>query len=118
MRIIASTILAIAAATALAQDYSTATVIEARSGTEIQAGIFGGTVENANVSVITIEFSGMRYTGEYQTVLSGGRNAASNFVVGSEVQARIHRDRQIRILREDGKEIRARITRRELVTDE
>lgn len=107
-------LLALAQVAIADEEYRPARIVDASSGSEMQAGALGG-VENANVNSITIELDGMRYTAQYQTLLPGGKNASSNFVVGTEVQAYVHDDRQIWILREDGKPLKIRITRREVI---
>lgn len=100
------------------EEYRPARVVDIGTDTEIQSGgVFGGTT-NAYNSAITIEIDGMRYTAQYQTLMPGGKNSASNFVVGSEVQVYVHEDRQLWILREDGKPLKVRITRREIVQPE
>jgi hypothetical protein len=98
------------------EEYRTARVVDAGAGTELQSdGAFGG-VSNANVHTITIDLDGMRYTAEYQTLTPGGKNSSTQFVVGTEVQAYVHNDRQLWILREDGTPLKIRITRRELLS--
>lgn len=111
---LALTLLA-AAGPAIADDdtYSTARIVDAGQSTELQAGAFGS-VDNANVNSITVELDGMLITAEYQTLLAGGKNASSNFIVGSDVQARIQ-GKRLWILRDDGKPLKIRITRREIL---
>lgn len=119
MRLIAPLLLAVAfAANAADDEYSTGRIVDASQGTELRAGLFGSGVSNANANSLTVELDGMRYTVDYQTILSGGKNAASNFVVGTEVQARVHKDKWLVLLRPDGKTLRVRITRRELVASD
>lgn len=98
------------------EEYRPARIVDAGSGWGIAAGAFGG-VENEHQNSITIEIDGMRYTAQYNT-LTGGKNSAANFVVGSEVQVYVHEDRQLWILREDGKPLKVRIARREIVQPE
>lgn len=100
------------ASSAMAQEFSTGHVVDVSQGTEMRAGMFGG-VSNANQNAITVDLDGMRYTAAYQTVLPGGKNSASQFVVGTDVQARIVRDNWLELLRPDGKPLRVRIVRRE-----
>lgn len=107
-------LLMVASAHAADDDYRPAIIVDAGQDTELRAGVFGG-VTNANANTITVELDGMRYTANYQTILPNGRNASSHFVVGAEVMARVHRDKFLWILREDGKPLKVRITRREIV---
>lgn len=100
---------------AIADEYSIATIVDAGQSTELYADGFGG-VQGANENTLTVDIDGMRITASYATILASGKNAASNFIVGSEVQARVHRNNKwLYIVREDGKELRARITRRAIV---
>jgi hypothetical protein len=109
-------LLAVSSLAIAQEEYRPARIIDASSGWGMEAGAFGD-VENAHQNSITIELDGMRYTAQYNT-LTGGKNSAANFIVGAEVQARVHDDRQIWILREDGKPLKIRITRREIVQPE
>lgn len=116
MRVLALlAMLAVAPVHAADDDYRRAIVVDAGQSTELRAGgVFGG-VTNANTNTITVEIDGMRYTADYQTILAGGKNASSNFVVGAEVMARVHREKFLWILRDDGKPLKVRITRREII---
>jgi len=104
------------AALGVEDGYSVGVIVDADQSTELRSsGMFGGGVQDANANTITVDLDGMRYTVDYQTLLAGGKNASSRFVVGSEIHARVHNGKWLWILREDGKPLRARITRREIV---
>ena len=97
-----------------ADDYRTGTVVDAGQDSKLSVSLFGG-VQNENANTITVALEGMLYTVSYQTMFSGGKNASSNFVVGTEVQARVHKNKRLWIMREDGKPLKANIVRRELL---
>jgi hypothetical protein len=98
-----------------ADDYSTATIVDAGQGTELVADGLGG-VYGTNQNTLAIEMDGMRITATYATILASGKNAAANFIVGTTVQARIDKNNKwLYVVRADGKELRARITRRAIV---
>jgi hypothetical protein len=95
-----------------ADDYSTAKIVDAGQGTGLVSDGRGG-VYPTNQNTLAIEMNGMRITATYETILASGKNAAANFIVGTEVQARIDKNNKwLYVVREDGKELRARITRR------
>ena len=94
--------------------YSTATIVDAGQNSELDVGVFGG-LRKSNENSITVELNGVRLTADYETFFASGKNASSNFIVGSQVQARVHRNKWLYVLREDGKPVKARISRRELV---
>jgi len=104
----------LAGVTSADDEYRTAKIVDAGQDTEISADLFGD-VQNANMNTITVELDGMRITANYQTLTPGGKNASSRFIVGTEVQARVHNDKQLWIIRADGKPLKLRISRREMV---
>src|SRR5690606_14609945 len=97
-----------------ADGYRTGTIVDAGQDSKLSVSLFGG-MQNSNANTITVELDGMLYTINYQTMFAGGKNASSHFIVGTEVQAKVHNNKRLWILREDGKPLKASIVRRELL---
>ena len=112
MRIVPLVAIVALAYSANADDYSTATIVDAGQSTGLVSD-GGGGLYPTNQNTLALEMDGMRITATYATILASGKNAAANFIVGTKVQARIDKNNKwLYVVREDGKELRARITRR------
>jgi hypothetical protein len=104
--------------TAVAEDvYSTATIVDAGKDSSLSVSLFGG-LQNTNENMLSVALDGMKITASYETMFANGKNSSANFVVGSKVQARVHKNKWLYVLREDGKPLRARIVRREMLAAE
>jgi hypothetical protein len=110
-------VVAMICGSALAQDFESAVVLEARMYERQSStfGIAGATVAGnlVDMSRVTVALDGMRVTGEFES--ESGRSArATDLKVGSEVPAAIERNRLV-LQMPDGTVVRAKIVRREKI---
>lgn len=102
---------------ALAQDYSTARIVDVRQNEHsLAVGALSGVP--VDQYAITVDLDGMRITANYAAGEFSLRNDSGQWVVGSEVQALIFRDRWLELVRPNGKRLRGRIVRREILRAE
>ncbi len=107
--LIASTVLAFAA---LADDFRSATIVDAGTQNELVGNGQGGVLTMPQ-NTVTVLVGTLKITGQYYA-LAGGSKAASQLIVGDTVQARVD-GKWLYFVGPSGKTIKARIVRQERV---